>query len=108
METKNPNKARAKLNMFLRYRAKNDAALKNYFRHAASNWKRSDYWLRVAGRWAARARSQFPSFCGSVSDVVTPRRPRQTEDDYKLRAAQTARAYYASSPAAASTCQGLV
>ncbi len=62
MKTRDPNKARARLNIFRRYRAKHEAAMANYFR-CAGNWRRADYWHRVAGKWAARARSQFPSFC---------------------------------------------
>ena len=64
MNKRNPNKARPLLNIFKRYRAKNDAAMKNYYIHADNrNWKRSDYWLKVATKWARKARKQFPEFC---------------------------------------------
>ena len=63
MKTVNPNKTRRKLNIFRRYKAKNDAAMKLYLRHTDNNWRRADYWYRVAGKWAKRARQQFPEFC---------------------------------------------
>lgn len=64
MNKRNPNKARPLLNIFKRYREKNERANKNYFRHAdAGNWRRATYWEMVALKWARKARKQFPEFC---------------------------------------------
>lgn len=52
------------INIFRRYRRKHEQAMDNYFRNADTNWRRADYWHREAGRWAKRARRQFPWFCG--------------------------------------------
>lgn len=49
---------------FKRYRDKNDDAMENYFWHADNqNFKRADYWLRVARKWARKMTDKFTEYC---------------------------------------------